>query len=284
MLRLLFIVGLFLAWASPGWAQSTSRIQALIVSVCGTAPNSGYTVGTMQFITMDPNGQLCPGTGGGVGGAATIADGADATEGAIADAAASPGGAGTVSAKLRETTSLLDSIKTGVASPWPAGEAHGGQVGGLDAQTTTTPTVTASAYSAGNCVGGFNAVTIARISGGNGLIQNVILMSKTGLTPTLTVFLFNANPSSSTCADKSTFTLNAADLPKLITAPFALSLVAPNGATPSMAEFANMARPFVAGGSSGSGVQTVYFGMTVAAAVTPASTSEFVVNIGADLN
>lgn len=213
-----------------------------------------------------------------------VNDGEDATQGAIADAATSPGGTGTVSAKLRNMTALLNSILAGVTGAWPAGEAHGGQVGGLDAQTTTAPTVTASAYSAGNCVGGFNAVTISRINGGNGLLQNVIVMSKTGLTPTLTVFLFNANPSSSTCTDKSTFTLNAVDLPKLIMAPFALSLVAPNGATPSMAELANMARPFVAGGSSGSGVQTVYFGMTVTAAVTPASTSEFVVNIGADLN
>lgn len=68
MLRLMFLFGLFLSWASPGMAQSTSRIQALIVAVCGTAPNSGYVVGALQFVTMDPNGQLCPGTGGGGGG------------------------------------------------------------------------------------------------------------------------------------------------------------------------------------------------------------------------
>lgn len=189
-------------------------------------------------------------------------------------------------AQINAVTPLMGNGVTGTGSQRVtiASDNTPFQIIGQDTQTTTTPTVTASAYSAGNCVGGFNAVTISRANGSNGLIQNVILMSKTGLTPTLTVFLFNANPSSSTCTDKSTFTLNVADLPKLIAAPFALTLSAPNGATPSMAELANMARPFIAGGSSGSGVQTIYFGMTVTAAVTPASTSEFIVNIGADLN
>lgn len=44
------------------------------------------------------------GGGGGGGGAVTVANGADATQGAIADAAAAPGGAGTLSAKLRTLT------------------------------------------------------------------------------------------------------------------------------------------------------------------------------------
>lgn len=120
MLRLMFLFGLMLSLASPGMAQSTSRIQALIVAVCGAAPNSGYVVGTLQFVTMDPNGQLCPGTGGGGGGGAvTVADGADVTQGAIADAAATAGGTGTVSAKLRETTALLGSIATNTGAPIP---------------------------------------------------------------------------------------------------------------------------------------------------------------------
>ena len=53
------------------------------------------------------------GGGGGGGGAVTVADGADVTLGAIADAAAAAGGTGTLSAKLRETTALLQSILTG---------------------------------------------------------------------------------------------------------------------------------------------------------------------------
>lgn len=52
------------------------------------------------------------GSGSGGGGAVTIADGADVTEGAIADAAVTAGAAGTVSAKLR-------SISRDIASPIP---------------------------------------------------------------------------------------------------------------------------------------------------------------------
>lgn len=50
--------------------------------------------------------------GGGGGGAATIADGANVVEGAVADAATSAGAAGTISAKLRKVTTDTDSIAT----------------------------------------------------------------------------------------------------------------------------------------------------------------------------
>lgn len=48
--------------------------------------------------------------GGGGGGASTIADGADVTQGAIADAASTVGGTGTVEAKLRLMTTQLDTV------------------------------------------------------------------------------------------------------------------------------------------------------------------------------
>src|SRR6266850_3620913 len=48
--------------------------------------------------------------GGGGGGASTIADGADVTQGAIADAASTAGGTGTVGAKLRLMTTQLDTV------------------------------------------------------------------------------------------------------------------------------------------------------------------------------
>lgn len=49
---------------------------------------------------------------GGGGGAVTMADGANVTQGAIADAVVAAGAAGTVSAKLRRLTTDLDSVKT----------------------------------------------------------------------------------------------------------------------------------------------------------------------------
>jgi hypothetical protein len=67
------------------------------------------------------------GGGGGGGGAVTIADGADATQGAIADAAATAGSTGTLSAKLRLMTTQLDSINTNVQGSIPAGTAYIGK-------------------------------------------------------------------------------------------------------------------------------------------------------------
>jgi hypothetical protein len=84
-----------------------------------------------QVFYMDQTGLLCTpsGGGGGGGGAATIANGADVTQGAVADAAAASGGTGTTSAKLRQVTALLQSILTGplpvsnASLPLPTGAA-----------------------------------------------------------------------------------------------------------------------------------------------------------------
>jgi len=54
--------------------------------------------------------------GGGGGGAATIADGADVAQGAVADATVAAGASGSISAKLRRLTTDLDAVKTSVAS------------------------------------------------------------------------------------------------------------------------------------------------------------------------
>jgi hypothetical protein len=51
-------------------------------------------------------------SGGTAGGAMTVADGADVTQGAIADAAATAGSTGTISAKLRLMTSQIDAFNT----------------------------------------------------------------------------------------------------------------------------------------------------------------------------
>lgn len=54
--------------------------------------------------------------GGGGGGAVTVADGADVTQGAIADATVAAGATGTVSAKLRRLTTDLGTVNTSIAS------------------------------------------------------------------------------------------------------------------------------------------------------------------------
>lgn len=82
-------------------AQTNCRVST-------SAPS--YVDGTSAPLSCDTSGGVRTSGGGGGGGAVTIADGADVTQGAIADAAATQGGTGTVSAKLRLMTSQLNTI------------------------------------------------------------------------------------------------------------------------------------------------------------------------------
>lgn len=68
-----------------------------------------------------PNGG--GGGGGGGGGPVTVADGSDVALGATSDAAASAGGTGTLSAKLRELTQQIATLIAGVNAPMPCSNA-----------------------------------------------------------------------------------------------------------------------------------------------------------------
>lgn len=70
--------------------------------------------GQFEYLTSTSGILNVSGSGGGGGGAVTIADGADVTQGAIADAAITAGSAGTISGKLRQISSDISSIKSGI--------------------------------------------------------------------------------------------------------------------------------------------------------------------------
>lgn len=73
-----------------------------------------------------------------------------------------------------------------------AGETHIGEVGGNGITIAQTPTVTAGAYNAGDAVGGLltfaNAV---RVSGGGGVIKNVLIVDDAGQDVVMELWLFN---------------------------------------------------------------------------------------------
>lgn len=73
--------------------------------------------GTTPVATGNPFPVTCiSGCSGGSGGAVTIADGADVTQGAIADAASTAGGTGTVNAHMRFLTSVAFATSTNQTS------------------------------------------------------------------------------------------------------------------------------------------------------------------------
>lgn len=175
---------------------------------------------------------------GGGGGATTIADGADATQGLIADAVVTAGASGTQSAKLRAISRDIGTIATNSALPLPtqaatvsiggvgiiAGETHVGEISSNQIKVQVAQTVTsASAYTSGNAVGGLMTIAgAARVSGSagaagtGGILTGLTMNSKSLQTTQVDIFLFDANPTGSTCTDKTAFVLATADFDKVV--------------------------------------------------------------------
>lgn len=109
---------------------------------------------------------------------------------------------------------------------------------------TVAQTVTASsAYASGNAVGGlitFPAAT--RVTAGGGLIQSALEYAKSAQTSPTDLFVFNANPSGSTCTDKTAFSLATADFDKVVAVVHITDWT--SAGTPSTGQALNLAVPF----------------------------------------
>lgn len=130
-----------------------------------------------------------------------------------------------------------------------ATEIHSGEVGSNQIKVQVAQTVTASGYTAGNAVGGLMTVAnAARVSaslgasGTGGILQNVAMNSKSTQTTQVDVFIFDANPSGSTCSDKTAFVLASADFDKVIGVAHITDWTAGNVA--SMGQASNLAMAF----------------------------------------
>jgi hypothetical protein len=145
---------------------------------------------------------------------------------------------------------------------------------GREFLATVTPTLQTAAYASGNCMGGFQAIPAARAAGGSGVLSSLALISNGGSAIAKQIYVFSANPGSSTCVDRASFSIAAADRAKLVTT-FQLTPAAPSGATWSEAEQANLARSFVTGADA-----NLYVAIVETGAETPASTSDLVLTLG----
>lgn len=142
-----------------------------------------------------------------------------------------------------------------------------------------TPAVTAGAYSSGEAVGNLQTVGVLRSdTGASGILNSFWLASKSGQTPTITVYIFSAKPTGSTFTDTSNSSLAAADVAKLVIPPFALTLVAPTGTSSTFAgvqglgvEFANQDSPTT---------NNLYVALVSGSSFTPGSTSDIVFKLG----
>lgn len=153
-------------------------------------------------------------------------------------------------------------------------------------QVAATPTIQAAAYAINQCIGGFNSIAITNYNGESGFLTSFRVSSLAGTAYQLFVYLFDSQPTTSTCVDKGAFTLTQNDEAKLINNPnSSITLAAAAGTTPTFAtvDF-SPPRPFIAGGSHSSGVNTIWYALGLAAAVTPTTTNDIHVRAGAALN
>jgi hypothetical protein len=117
------------------------------------------------------------------------------------------------------TSAKQDTIITAVQGATPAGENHIGGVHGWAFDVAVTPTVTNGAYSPGDIVGALlTFASVARVNDEAVLITGAQVVSKAAVTPSLTLILFNADPSSTTKTDNAAYSLNSADAFRVVAA------------------------------------------------------------------
>lgn len=222
----------------------------------------------------------------------TLLDGANATIGVTTGAAVSTSAPGTVQQYLRGLVAALGSLTNtgGALNVAPTGNANGQALAALSAPTTNapttfrvavTPTVTASAYTAGNVMGGI--MTFANILLATPLVSPTkwsamletinVKFKAAAVTGEIDVAVFTASPAGGTYTDKTAPTSNVADVPKLVgTYP----LTAPLSTLGTMTTYNLDGIGAAIDGASTS----LFVVMTVKGTPTPASTTDVIVELG----
>ena len=152
-------------------------------------------------------------------------------------------------------------------------------VAGLTVAPQVTPTITASAYTAGYVVGGVmsfaNAVRTQNAIN-SGRVRNAAIACKSAQSGEMDLYLFNANPSSSTFTDRAAPAIVAADLAKLIAK---ITLAQTDTSLSSTSTFWQALQLEIAF-QLGSGNTTLYGVLVTRGTPTFGSTSDIVVTLG----
>lgn len=88
-----------------------------------------------------------------------------------------------------------------------------------------------ASHAAGVSVGGLISLSVARMNGGSGEIENFLWTSSGGDTGGKLVRLWDARPTNTTCTDNVAFAGSTADDKRLIYPPFSFTPVAPANTT-----------------------------------------------------
>lgn len=153
-----------------------------------------------------------------------------------------------------------------------------GKVGGYEFNVGTIPTVQNGSYTAGQSLGGLQTVSVASTNSITGILDQIGYASKGGSTFAVVIYVWDTNPSGTTCTDKTNFVVSATDNQHLVGgAPILLTpaVVVSGQDTETYAAATNLTGNF----TNGSTNTNLYVCILANATGTPGSTTDIRFNI-----
>lgn len=152
-----------------------------------------------------------------------------------------------------------------------------GTVGGYEFNSSVIPTVQNAAYAAGQALGGLQTISVGSTNSLSGILTQIQLASKGGSTVGVVAYIWSQRPSSTTCTDKANFVVNQTDNQALVVQPQLITpaLILSAQDTGTYGVVSNLVGNF----SNGSSNTNLYVCLVANAAVTPATTSDYRLNI-----
>jgi hypothetical protein len=255
MLRRTLILGALLL-APIAVKADPVQTGSTVVSSCGT---QSYTAGQVKPDTQDTAGNHC--TGGTTTATSTIADGADATQGAKADAKSTATDTTPISivSILKEISAMVQAPPSqavtnagtfAVQSTTQASQNGIGNVGGKTVRVCVAPTVTSATYAANVVMGGLLSFANLFTSTGSGIIQSISIDFTTVQSVGFKLYPFTSNPSNTTWTEHSAASINSADIFKVD--PF-ISLTNYDGGLGTMTNYSltGLGQSYSSGGTTG---------------------------------
>jgi hypothetical protein len=151
-------------------------------------------------------------------------------------------------------------------------------VGGYEFNTSVVPTVQNASYTAGQSLGGLQTISVGTTNSLTGILDQIGIASTGGSTVAVVVYIWDKNPTGTTCTDKSNFVKSQTDNQHLITgAPLLLSpaLVVSGQDTATYASATNLTGNFVNSSTN----TNLYACVLANATVTPATTTDYRLNL-----
>jgi len=189
--KILTRLNLGISTSGGGGAGGATQIQD------GTASGNARVLGaSTPNLTTDPALLVRIGDGD---VRASVANGADVTQGSTIDAAA------TDSTSAWTVVSLLKGLFARLVI--------NNNVGGYTFTAKINPTISTSAYSAGFTVGAIQTLTNAvRKSGGTAILESLTLLDKSNQKAAMDIFIFDVNPAAATTTDHAAFAFSTNDV------------------------------------------------------------------------